>query len=112
MQLTKDSISGTFRPVVSDIDRMSPDGMTTLGTMSFQQFKPTDWKASNPAMLITLTVLCNTLMVCITAVPRCPAVLSSCAVLSSVAMLCCPVKELEVPVVLADLSVQWDCLQQ
>ena len=49
MQLTKEGISGTFRGVVSDIGRMTSDGVTTLGTMSFQQFKPTEWKASNTA---------------------------------------------------------------
>lgn len=49
MQLTKEGISGTFRGVVSEIGRMTSDGVTTLGTMSFQQFKPTEWKASTTA---------------------------------------------------------------
>ena len=35
-----DGIKGTFRGVMSDIDRMTKDGVTDLGTMSFQQFKP------------------------------------------------------------------------
>ena len=52
MQLTKEGISGTFRGVVSDIGRMTSDGVTTLGTMSFQQFKPTEWKASNTARFL------------------------------------------------------------
>ena len=35
-----DGVKGTFRGVMSDIDRMTKDGVTDLGTMSFQQFKP------------------------------------------------------------------------
>lgn len=35
-----EGVKGTFRGVMSDIDRMTKDGVTDLGTMSFQQFKP------------------------------------------------------------------------
>ena len=35
-----DGVKGTFRGAMSDIDRMTKDGVTDLGTMSFQQFKP------------------------------------------------------------------------
>lgn len=43
-KLTKDGINGKFRSLVSDNARISEDGITTLGTLSFQQFKPTNWK--------------------------------------------------------------------
>ena len=42
-----DGIKGTFRGVMSDIDRMTKDGVTSLGTMSFQQFKPTGTTVSH-----------------------------------------------------------------
>ena len=48
VQITKEGITGVFNGVLSDFgDRMSSDGISTLGTISFQQFKPTDLKASN-----------------------------------------------------------------
>ncbi|DBB15701.1 TPA: hypothetical protein ACH3X3_003908 [Trebouxia sp. C0006] len=44
-KITKEGIKGVFNGVLSDFgDRMSSDGMSTLGTISFQQFKPTDLK--------------------------------------------------------------------
>ena len=46
-QITKEGIKGVFKGVLTDFgDRMSSDGMSTLGTISFQQFKPHDLKAS------------------------------------------------------------------
>lgn len=41
-----DGIKGTFRGVLTDIERMTKDGITDLGTMSFKQFKPTDTTVS------------------------------------------------------------------
>ena len=53
VQITKDGIKGVFNGVLSDFgDRMSSDGMSTLGTISFQQFKPTDLKASYDIFLL------------------------------------------------------------
>ncbi|KAL3136183.1 hypothetical protein ABBQ32_007197 [Trebouxia sp. C0010 RCD-2024] len=39
-KVTMDGIKGTFRGVLTDIERMTKDGITDLGTMSFKQFKP------------------------------------------------------------------------
>lgn len=44
-QLTKEGITGTFKGVLSDFgDRMSQDGVSDLGTISFKQFKPNSFK--------------------------------------------------------------------
>lgn len=44
-KITKEGITGVFNGVLSDFgDRMSSDGISSLGTISFQQFKPTDLK--------------------------------------------------------------------
>ena len=55
-----DGIKGTFRGVMSDIDRMTKDGVTDLGTMSFQQFKPVGTTVSN----WYLSVLCCAVLCC------------------------------------------------
>ena len=47
LQLTMDGIKGTFRGVLTDIDRMTQDGIVDLGTLSFQQFKPTGTTVSH-----------------------------------------------------------------
>jgi len=55
VQITKEGIKGVFNGVLSDFgDRMSSDGMSTLGTISFQQFKPTDLKASHDIFLVAI----------------------------------------------------------
>ena len=55
VQITKEGIKGVFNGVLSDFgDRMSSDGMSTLGTISFQQFKPTDLKASCDIFLVAI----------------------------------------------------------
>ena len=59
VQITKEGITGVFNGVLSDFgDRMSSDGISTLGTISFQQFKPTDLKASNPSLTFTANWTC------------------------------------------------------
>ena len=96
-----DGVKGTFRGVMSDIDRMTKDGVTDLGTMSFQQFKPvgTTVSSCHPnccsvalqhpmscCALLCLAVLCCAWPVLCCAAPCC-AVLC-CAVLCC-AVLCC-----------------------
>jgi len=55
VQITKEGIKGVFNGVLSDFgDRMLSDGMSTLGTISFQQFKPTDLKASYNIFLVAI----------------------------------------------------------
>jgi len=60
VQITKEGIKGVFNGVLSDFgDRMSSDGMSTLGTISFQQFKPTDLKASYDLFLSAIRIRCH-----------------------------------------------------
>ena len=79
-----DGVKGTFRGVMSDIDRITKDGVTDLGTMSFQQFKPVGTTVSGCHSICFLSV-CNILCL---AVPCCAAL--RCAVLCC-AVLCCAV---------------------
>ena len=88
-----DGVKGTFRGVMSDIDRMTKDGVTDLGTMSFQQFKPVGTTVSSchpNCFVVTLDIsgvlLCRAAPCCAV---LCRAVLC-CAVLCC-AVLCCAV---------------------
>ena len=59
VQITKEGITGIFDGVLTDFgDRMSSDGISTLGTISFQQFKPTGLKVSNLSIMLAARAAC------------------------------------------------------